>query len=113
MLTATAQVHGGIIDNQDLLFNAIKFKANGHGTANLVSHQVKYLLDLSKLHGKGAVIPLQIRGPFDDLKYDLKLGQVVQRAAQQKLQQEIQGKLGKQLPRNVQPAVQNLLKRLF
>lgn len=111
-LTGTAQVRSGVIDNRNLLLNAIEFKATGSGTANLVKRQVDYVLNFAKARGKGAVIPLKIKGPFDSLSYNIDLASVAREAAKKKLQQELNKQRDK-LKQDLQKSLQNSLKGLF
>lgn len=108
-LTATAQVRSGVIDNRDLLLNAIKFKATGSGTADLVNRHVNYVLNFSKAQGKGAIIPLKIHGPFKSLNYNIDFASMARQAAESKVQQELnkqkqklQQELKKSLPKSLQ-----------
>ena len=111
-LTATAQVRSGVIDNRDLLLSAVKFKATGSGTADLVKRRVDYSLNFSKAQGKGAVIPLKIKGPFDSLSYNIDLASVAREAAKEKVQQELNKQRDK-LKQNLQKNLPNSLKGLF
>jgi AsmA protein len=111
-LTATAQVRSGVIYNRDLLLNAVKFKATGSGTADLVKRQVDYVLSFAKAQGKGAVIPLQIKGPFDALSYNVDLASVAREAAKAQLQKELD-KQREKLEQDLQKNLPKSLKGLF
>ena len=88
-LTGTARVNSGIIDNRDLLLQAILFKATGAGTIDLPARKVDYVLRFEKIQGRGAIIPLKIYGPLEAPKYKIELAAMLQNEAKQKLRQEL------------------------
>ncbi|APZ43610.1 AsmA family protein [Acidihalobacter ferrooxydans] len=111
-LTGTANVNSGVISNQNLLLNAIRFKAAGHGTADLVKRRVDYVLEFSNVHGTGSVIPLKISGPFDHLGYKIELASVLQEAAKKQAQKEL-NKQADKLKQELQKQLPSSLKGLF
>lgn len=107
-LKGTAQVKSGVLDNRDLLLNAIQFKANGSGTVDLVKRRIDYVLKFAKAQGKGAVIPLKIHGPLAKPSYDIDVGSMVQQKAQEEL-----NKQRNKLQQELQKSLQDKLKGLF
>lgn len=69
-LTGTAQISQGIVSNHDLLMEAPQMRVTGNGTANLVTEQLNYRLELQRLTSgsvvklRGPAIPLLINGSF-------------------------------------------------
>lgn len=106
-LTATGQINNGVLDNHDLLLNAIQFAANGSGTVNLPKREINYTLKFTQANGKGTPIPLLIRGPLHHPGYEIDLKSVAQGILQQRLNQEKQ-KAGSQLKQRLEKAIPGL-----
>ena len=106
-LTASGQVKNGVLENHDLVLNAIHFAANGSGTINLPNRQINYALRFTQANGKGTPIPLLIRGPLHNPGYEIDLKSMAQGVLQQRLEQEKQ-KAGEQLKQRLEKAVPGL-----
>lgn len=111
-LTGTARVNSGIIDNRDLLLQAILFKATGAGTIDLPAQKVDYVLRFEKMQGRGAVIPLKIYGSLDAPKYRIELAAMLQNEAKQKLRQKLNQQRQK-LENKVKNELMKNLNKLF
>lgn len=106
-LTATGQIKNGVLDNRDLLLNAIQFAANGNGTVNLPKREINYTLRFTQANGKGTPIPLLIRGPLHHPGYEIDLKSMAQGVLQQRLDQEKQ-KAGEQIKQRIEKAIPGL-----
>lgn len=90
-LTATGTMTNGIVSNQDLAITAPVFHTTGKGSMNLPDKTINYTLSLSeklKPGKKQLAIPLQIKGPFDDLSFRLRLDSVAKAEAKARLDEE-------------------------
>ncbi|HHJ20633.1 MAG TPA: AsmA family protein [Gammaproteobacteria bacterium] len=90
-LTATGTITNGIVNNQDLTITAPVFHITGKGRVNLPEKTINYTLSLSeklKQGKKQLAIPLQIKGPFDDLHFRLRLDSVAKAEAKARLDKE-------------------------
>ena len=69
-LTGTAQIHNGVLSNNDLLMKASKINATGQSTADLNSQQINYHMSLQRMTNgsdikpRGPAIPITITGNF-------------------------------------------------
>lgn len=88
-MNATANIKNGVINNTDLLINAVKFRATGHGTVNMLSKKVNYLLNLRNSTGTGTTIPLHIVGSLNHLSYQLELNNIAQQLLRKKIHHQI------------------------
>jgi len=88
-LTISGVIRKGVFMSDDLELQAPLLRAGGRGTANLNSEMVDYLVN-AKLVGTiegqqgetadelaGLVIPVRIKGPFDDPKIDVQLKEML------------------------------------
>jgi AsmA protein len=89
-LSGTFKVKNGILTNDDLWLQAPVLRVAGSGTLNLPQRTVDYRIEpkaASTLEGQGGerevaglLVPVIIRGPWDDLSYTPDVSGVVQRA---------------------------------
>lgn len=91
VLTATADVTGGQLKNDDLSLLAPLFHASGKGVIDLAKDSMDYTLGLGRppKEGKeGAYVPLKIFGPFSDLSFKLALDDVAEDYAKEALRKK-------------------------
>lgn len=100
-LTASGQVKNGVLDNHDLVLNAIRFMANGHGTVNLPKRNIDYTLVFTQANAKGTPIPLLIKGPLRHPGYEVDLKSMAQNILQKRLGLEKQ-QMGEKLKQQLQ-----------
>jgi AsmA protein len=110
-MTGSFQIANGIAKNQDLLINAPQMKVTGNGTANLVTKQLEYQLQLQRLtsgavaKSRGPEIPILITGPFSDPKIRPDWQSLVVSQAKEQIKEQIQkhsGEIGQQLQQGLQ-----------
>lgn len=90
-LTASGTINKGIIKNNDLLLLAPVFQGKGQGTVDLPRKQINYTLSLADDAKKGrnpVFIPLQVKGPFNDLSYRVRLDNLAKQRAKEELDKE-------------------------
>ncbi len=90
-LTATGRIRQGVIRNDDLRILAPVFQAKGAGQVDLPGRFIDYTLSLADEGGdesRRTFVPLQIKGPFDDLHFKLRLDSVLKARANAKLEAE-------------------------
>lgn len=91
----TATISNGILSNQDLVISSATFKAEGKGTINLNNQMIDYQISVKDKNGK-LLAPINIEGPFDNLKLGLNT-QIVQQKMIVKVQDKITDKIKKWL----------------
>lgn len=90
-LTATGRITHGVIENHDLKILAPIFQAKGEGRIDLPRKFIDYSLSLADEGPEDAgrtFVPLQIKGPFDNLHFKLRLDSVLKARANAKLEAE-------------------------
>ncbi len=113
ILSGTAKIANGVVNNQDLIAKSPLFRITGKGTVDLVHEQIDYLLTakiVGSLEGQdgkalkdlqGVKIPVQIGGTFTKPSYKIKTDKVLKDAAKTKvketLEKEIEKKYGDKL----------------
>jgi len=90
LLAATGNIKNGIVTNNDLRLEAPVFLATGEGTVDLPKKTINYTLSLADegKTDKKYFVPLQVKGPFDDLGFKLKLDSVAKLHAKEALDAE-------------------------
>jgi AsmA protein len=84
---ASFKVNNGIAHNDDLAIKAPMLRITGNGDIDIGKDSLNYLAQatLSKTEGGGtATIPVQLNGPFTDLKYKVDFGAMLMDVAKQK-----------------------------
>lgn len=88
IMTATGSIKNGILNNPDLSLVAPLFSARGNGKVNLGDDSLDYTLNLGRPPSEGKenyFIPLQIKGPFSDLKFKLAADEAAKKYAKDEL----------------------------
>ena len=101
-ITASFQIANGVASNRDLTIRAGELLATGGGTANLVSEQLDYRLELANTQDAGKkckTIPVRIEGKFEKLSYLPAVDEILKCQAQKAAEKELQ----KGLERLLQP----------
>lgn len=91
VLSATADVAGGVLTNKDLSLVAPLFQASGEGVVDLAKETVDYTLGLGRPPKEGKesfFVPLKVSGPFSDLSFKLALDDVAKDFAKEELRQK-------------------------
>ncbi len=90
LLAATGNIKSGIVTNHDLRLEAPVFLAIGEGSVDLPKKTINYTLSLADegKTDKKYFVPLQVKGPFDDLGFKLKLDSVAKLHAKEALDAE-------------------------
>ena len=90
LLAATGNIKSGIVTNNDLRLEAPVFLATGEGTVDLPNKTIHYTLSLADegKTDKKYFVPLQVKGPFDNLSFKLKLDSVAKLHAKEALDAE-------------------------
>jgi AsmA protein len=90
LMAASGKINNGVVTSNDLRLEAPIFLAKGEGTVDLPKQHINYTLSLadSGKKDKKYFVPLQIKGPFDDLGFKLKLDNVAKLHAQEALDAE-------------------------
>ena len=103
-LTGTATIKNGVLSNNDLNAKSPLLRVDGKGKVNLVEENLNYLVTTnlvgtSKGQGgksveelKGIPIPIQLTGPFNNIKWDYKWS-VVTKALRDKLKKKTATKI--------------------
>ena len=101
-LTGTVRVVNGIAHNSDLVLDSPALAATGGGSANLVTQNLDYTLRVTMDRdnpSKRLTVPITIRGPFSELKYNVDWSDIAKRQAEKALKNELQKQLNQGLRR--------------
>jgi AsmA protein len=117
-LKASFKISNGVAHNEDLSLKSPLLRVAGSGDIDVGLSRMNYLARATlarTLEGQGGLdkvggitVPLRIAGPFDDLKYTLDFGAMVNEAAKQKVEAAKQ-----ELKTKAQDQLKNSLKGLF
>lgn len=110
-LTASALIHNGVLENNDLLLAAPPYlDAKGRGRVDLVAKNMNYRLSTTiQDPGGGSLdLPVTIHGPFSALSYHVDLASVMRERAQKRIGTERQ-KLKSRLQRELHNRLKGLL----
>lgn len=125
-LTATGNIHNGIISNNDLLLDSNSFASKGSGTINLVTQQLTYRLQTSIKSNEpgnnpqnlyGTAIPILISGNMSSPSIQLDTQALMEAVAKQqieKVKSSVKDKIQEQIkngkiPGNAGAILNNLL----
>src|SRR5262249_1027469 len=86
----TFQVQNGVMFNNDLILQSSQLKVSGQGNIDLVKEKVDYHLDASLVDHK-MVIPILIRGSFDNLVVAPDVRRVINKLLTEKTDQLLAG----------------------
>lgn len=114
VLTTNLQITNGLVSNRDLIIRTNKAQASGAGTANLVSEQLNYRINVATISDSGKahkdVVPLIISGTFDNPSITPDMAAIAKAAIQNVVQNQVQ-KLTQNLSQN-NPQLGNALQNL-
>lgn len=117
-LKATFKVNNGVARNDDLLVKSKSLQVTGGGDIDIGNSSIDYSTKTTVADAvdakKGSVtIPVQLVGPFADLKFKVDYGAVVADAVKQKINTKVEEKkeeLKQQLQEKLKGGLQNLFK---
>ena len=116
---ASFKVTNGVAHNDDLTVKAPTLRIAGNGDIDIGNDSLNYTtkVTLSKTEGGGtATLPVQLSGPFADLKYKVDFGAMLADIAKQKLEarkDEAKAQLKDEAKAKAQDALKKGLKGLF
>lgn len=116
---ASFKVRDGIARNDDLAISSSVLQLNGNGDVDIGNDKLNYTVKakLTKPGESGGItLPVQIIGPYADLKFKVDYGALVSSAAKQKVDakvQEVKNKLQEDAKAKLQNELQKGLKGLF
>ena len=93
-LTGTFNIRNGLLNNNDLVVNALNYRITGVGTANLVDQTLNYLLKAMKVktvieNGRQVektspmFVPIKVSGTFAKPRYSPDVGDIAREATKQ------------------------------
>ncbi len=122
IMTATASVTNGVVENNDLTAKSPLLRISGKGNVDLGREAIDYLLTatiVGSLEGeggrdlgdlKGIPVPVEINGTFTKLRYELRLDEAIKQAAGEKIKQKVDEKK-QELQEKAQKKIQEKLKK--
>ena len=116
---ASFKVKNGVAHNDDLSVKAPMLRIAGNGDIDIGNDSLNYTtrVTLSKTEGGGtATLPVQLSGPFTDLKYKVDFGAMLADVAKQKLdakKEELKDKAKEDAKAKLQEELKKGLKGLF
>jgi len=123
-MSGSAQIVNGLVKNNDLSVATPVVDIKGSGTANLVSEQLDYVLNLQRTKAssekekgtkdiKNTLIPVTVKGSFSKPSISLDVKSMVMSSQQEKIdekKQELQDKLNKKIDEKLKGKAGELLK---
>jgi AsmA protein len=117
-LKASFKVSNGVAHNDDLLVKSQSLKVNGKGDVDIGNSTINYSTKTTlaeAVDGKSGslTVPVQLNGPFADLKFKVDYGAVVADVVKQKVDAKIESKkeeLKQQLQEKLKGGLKDLLK---
>jgi len=123
-MSGSAQIENGLVKNNDLSVATPVVDIKGSGTADLVSEQLDYVLNLQRTKAsseaerdskdiKNTSIPVTVKGSFSEPKISLDVKSMVLASQQEKIdekKQELQEKLNKKIDDKLKGKAGELLK---
>ena len=122
IMTATATVTNGVIQNNDLSAKSPLVRVSGKGNADLGREAIDYLLTatvVGSLEGEGGrdlgelngiPIPVEINGTFTKPRYKLRLDEAIKQAAGEQIKQKVDEKK-QELKAKAEKEIQEKLKK--
>jgi len=125
--SGTAQINGGVINNQDLIVTTPLVNVAGVGTANLVNEQIDYQLTLQRSKSSAAkemdskdikniLIPVKINGTFAEPNVSLDVKAIVMNTQKEKIEEQkeaLKKKITEKINEKLKGPAGELLKSLF
>ncbi len=116
-LTGTATITNGLVSNNDLLVQSPELTVTGKGTADLVSEQLNYEMNIQRVSNgapQGPDIPLIIKGTFNHPVIKPDISEILKSQVAKQLEQQVTKKLENVIgDGNVGQQLQKGLKSLF
>ncbi len=117
-LKANFKMSSGVAHNDDLTVKSQSLRVTGAGDIDIGNSSINYgvkttVADAVDAQNGSLTIPLQIQGPFTDLKFKVDYGAVVRDVAKQKIEkrkQELQEDLKNKLQEKLKGGLQGLFK---
>lgn len=112
-LTGTLNINNGLVSNNDLLVSAPDLSVKGKGTADLVSEQLNYAMQMQRMvngAAQGPEIPLLIKGTFSHPSIQPDVSEILKNQLQKQLEKKLSDKLQKEISDN--PNAQQIEKSL-
>ena len=115
---ANFKVNKGVARNDDLLVKSQSLRVSGNGDVDIGNSSINYAVkatvaDAVDIKKGSLTVPVQLTGPFADLKFKVDYGAIVADIAKQKIDAKVGEKkeeLKKQLQEKLKGGVQNLYK---
>jgi AsmA protein len=116
-MSGTAVVKNGVLNNDDLLIEALLYTIKGKGSINLVNNTINFRLEVSAKPGEtetnkvlalyGKTIPVIVSGSLDNPKVTLDTLSMMEQVGKEQIQ-KVQDKIQKALPEEANKLIQNL-----
>jgi len=105
-MLGSARIENGILRNNDFLLRAPKSHAIGYGSVNLGQDYVDYTVKVALRQDPASTkerhrLPIEIKGPFENVQYKLDVASLAQARLQEKLDEE-KGRLEEKLNEKIQ-----------
>jgi AsmA protein len=119
-MSGSVTVTNGIARNKDLTMKSPLLRVHGKGSVNLPKEKIKYLINTSIVESnegqagkelkqlKSLTIPIKVTGTFDNPKFTLDLGPVLQAEAKKEVKKRV-----KKERKKLEKKLENELKKLF
>ena len=115
---ANFKVNKGVAHNDDLLVKSQSLRVSGNGDVDIGNSSINYtakatVADSVDVKKGSLTVPVQLTGPFADLKFKVDYGAIVADIAKQKIDAKVDEKkeeLKKQLQEKLKGGLQNLFK---
>lgn len=116
-LKASFKVNNGVAHNDDLLVKSQSLRVSGNGDVDIGNSSINYSTRTTlaeSIDGKSGslTVPVQLNGPFADMKFKVDYGAVVADVVKQKLDAKIDAKK-EELKQQLQEKLKGGLKDLF
>ena len=112
-VTGTAQIRNGVVYNDDLDARSPLLRVAGKGKVDLPAQTLDYLLTVKivqALEGqggagladlRGVAIPVRIKGPFSEPRYNVELDKVLKAAVENKVKEKVEEKIQEKVQEKV------------
>jgi AsmA protein len=116
-LKANFKVNNGVAHNDDLLVKSPSLRVTGNGDVDIGNSSINYATKTTlaeSIDGKSSslTVPVQLNGPFADMKFKVDYGAVVADVVKQKVDAKIDAKK-EELKQQLQEKLKGGLKDLF
>ena len=123
-MSGSVTITNGIVRNKDLKMKSPLLRISGKGNVDLPKEKIKYLVNASIVESskgqagkelnelKSLTIPIKVTGTFDNPKYGLDLGPVLQARAKKAVEKQ-KKRIVKKARKDIKKKVEDELKKLF